>query len=54
MEKAKAPKCRSFSWRYNQTFPICVGVDTERNFNELRQEIPRGKSVRPCESFPCN
>jgi hypothetical protein len=38
MEKVKAPKCCSFPRRYKQTFAICIRMDAERDFNELREE----------------
>ena len=42
MEQVEAPECCSFHRRYKGTLADCVGVDAERNFDELHQ----GKSGR--------
>ena len=52
VETAKAPKYCSFPWRYTRTFTNRVGVDAERNSDELRREEPRRESDRPGEPFP--
>ena len=54
MEKVEAPKCRSFPRRYKQTFTICIGMDAERDFDELREEKSGRESDRPSEPFRHN
>jgi len=49
MEEVEAPKHCSLHWRYNRTFANRVGVDVERNFDELRREKPRRESHQPGE-----
>ena len=52
MEEVEAPKCRSLHWRHKRAFTNRVGVDAERNSDELRREEPRRESDRPGEPFP--
>jgi len=52
MEEVEAPKCRSLHWRHKRAFANRVGVDAERNSDELRREESRRESDRPGEPFP--
>jgi len=49
MEEVEAPKHCSLHWHYKRTLANRVGVDVERNSDELRQEKPRRESDRPGE-----
>ena len=53
MEKVEAPECRPLHSRYDGTSANCVGVDAERNSDEVREEKSRCKSDRPGESSLC-
>jgi len=51
MEKAEAPKHRSFHWCYNKTFTVRLGVYAERYFDQVRQEQSERGSDWPGENF---
>ena len=51
MEAIETPECRPFSWCHEHAVAICVRVDAERNFDELREEESRRESDRTGESF---
>jgi len=52
MEKAEAPKCRSFHRRYEKAFAIRFGIYAKRNSDEVRQEKSGCGPDRPGEPFP--
>ena len=51
MEKAEAPEHRSFHWSYNESFANRLGVDVERNSDEVRQGKPERESDQLGEPF---
>ena len=52
LEKVKTPEHRPFPRCYNRSFANNLGVDAERNSDEVRREKSRRESDRPGESFP--
>ena len=53
MEEVEAPKYRSLHWRYDRIFADRVGVDAERNSDDVCQGTPAREPDRPGESFLC-
>ena len=51
MEKAEAPEHRPFHWSYNESFANRLGVDVERNSDEVRQGKSERESDQPGEPF---
>ena len=52
MEEAEAPKYRLFHRRHNETFTNRVGVDAERDSDQLRREQSRRESDWPGKCPP--